>query len=66
MRRLTLTRDVLAELCTGELAMVVGAAATTPVGGCVGGLTGEVAERTSRLVECDSLLRPCVTSTCER
>lgn len=67
MRRLTLTKDVLTELRPEDLAAVVaGEAVTTPVGGCVTDATAVVVAVTSRLVECDSLLRPCVTSTCER
>lgn len=65
-RHLTLRRETLSPLAAADLAAVVGADAlpTTPVGACVTDVTEDVAAVTSRVVECDSLFRPCVTSTC--
>ena len=57
-RRLVLRKEALTELRTDELTVVVGAAATTPVGYCV-------TEVLSKVVECDSI-RPCVSHTCTR
>jgi hypothetical protein len=56
-RRLVLRKETLTELTTADLAQVVGGQATMPIGDCVG---------ISRKVQCDSLLRPCITYTCTR
>ena len=59
MRRLALKKDVLTELLPEELALVAGAAVpTTPVTQC------HIAVDPSAFVECDSLLRPCVSGPC--
>lgn len=59
-RRLVLRKEALTELLTDELTHVVGAdAATVPLGACVEAVT-------SKVVECDSYLRPCITHTCTR
>lgn len=61
-RRLVLAKETLAELGAEELALVAGAAvapATTPVGGCV-------TDVASKVVECDSTLRPCISHGCTR
>ena len=58
--RLALRREVLTVVAGSDLAAVGGGALpTVPVNVCI-------PEVTSRAVECDSLLRACVTSTCER
>jgi hypothetical protein len=59
-RRLTLKRETLTELAAAELTFAVGAdAATTPVGGCV-------TDQLSKVVECESSLRPCISHGCTR
>ncbi|HWL35596.1 MAG TPA: hypothetical protein VNQ77_05330 [Frankiaceae bacterium] len=59
-RRLTLERETLTELAADELTFAIGAdAATTPVGGCATDLA-------SKLVECESNLRPCISHGCTR
>lgn len=59
-RRLTLKRETLTELAAAELAFAVGAdAATTPVGGCA-------TDVASKIVECESSLRPCISHGCTR
>jgi hypothetical protein len=57
-RRLVLKRDVLTELDATELTNVVGGAATYEFVNCDVYLTRQAA--------CDSLLRPCISSTCTR
>ncbi len=55
-RRLVLRKETLAELTPGDLARVIGGNATMPIGNCLG---------TSDKIQCDSLLRPCITwGTC--
>lgn len=66
MRRLALQREHLAELPNADLALVVGGAVTTPPGVCVGDVLTSTQPLVSRVVECDSLYNPCVTSTCEQ
>lgn len=61
-RRLVLRKETLTELHTEELESVVGAAATTPLIGCL-------KEAVSRVVACpetDSILRPCISNGCTR
>jgi hypothetical protein len=61
-RTLTLRKETLAELRTDELSLVAGGQAavpTQPLGACL-------AAQTSKFVECDSNLRPCVSHTCTR
>lgn len=60
-RRLTLERETLTELAATELAFAVGGAeaATVPVGGCA-------TDVASKLVECESSLRPCISHGCTR
>ncbi len=67
-RRLSVRKETLSPLAAEDLAAVVAADAlpTLPIGSCVTDVTAEVAEVTSRVVECDSLFRPCVSSTCGR
>jgi hypothetical protein len=56
-RRLVLRKETLAELTPGDLAQVIGGQATQPIGNCLG---------ISDKIQCDSLLRPCITYTCTR
>jgi hypothetical protein len=59
-RRLVLRKETLVEIGTEELALVAGAVAqavSSPIGGCV-------TEVASKLVECDSTLRPCISHGC--
>jgi hypothetical protein len=57
MRKLTLTREHLSELTSGELTGVVAASGVTCVQlACVRDLS-------DRLAACDSLLRPCISAT---
>jgi hypothetical protein len=58
-RTLVLRKETLAALDATDLAAVVGAQAlaTTPVGGCL-------TDQASKVVECDSTLRPCISHTC--
>ena len=59
-RRLALKKEVLTELRADELTFVVGGdAVTEPLGGCATTIA-------SKVVECDSNLRPCVSHTCTR
>lgn len=58
-RHLVLSKEALTELLTDELSDVVGAAATVPVGGCA-------TDVASKVVECDSTLRPCISHGCTR
>lgn len=60
-RRLALRREVLADLSPADLTAVHGADAvqTVPVNYC---LSGAISDR----IQCDSLLRPCITHTCTR
>lgn len=55
-RRLVLKKEVLTELPTAELALVVGAA-TTPAQGCLGDIV-------SKALQCESRISPCATHTC--
>lgn len=67
-RRLALRKEMLTPLHDDDLAAVAGADAlpTTPIGVCVAAVTERVERVASRVVECDSLFNPCVTSTCGR
>jgi hypothetical protein len=56
MRRLTLKKDVLTELGTAELVLVVGAA-STPAETCVGTIV-------SKALQCETRISPCATHTC--
>jgi len=60
-RSLALRKETLAELRTDELSLVAGALAlpTQPLGDCL-------ADQTSKFIECDSNLRPCISHTCTR
>ncbi len=61
MRRLTLSKETLAELGTADLVRVNAAALPTiPVAACV------VLDPSDKLAACDSLLRPCISYTCTR
>jgi hypothetical protein len=61
-RRLVLRKETLGELRPDELTRVAGAAATTPVAGCL----EDVFSRVVRCDVTDSILRPCITYTCTR
>ena len=56
MRRLSLKKDVLTELGTAELVLVVGAA-STPAETCVGTIV-------SKALQCETRISPCATHTC--
>ena len=62
MRKLVLKKEHLADLTSEDLALVAGAGVPTiPVDRCVA-----VGEPSGQLTVCESLLRPCVSSTCTR
>ena len=56
-RRLALRKETLTELTAGELTLVAGGntAISEPILACFG-----VSDR----IQCDSLLRPCISNTC--
>lgn len=60
-RHLALRKETLVELHADDLSAVNGAAdaATTPAGACVVSVL-------SKVVECDSTLRPCISHGCTR
>lgn len=62
MRRLTLRKEILTELCPDELTQVAGGTTKTTTAvastdlGCL----------SDQLQQCDSWLRPCISNTCTR
>lgn len=62
MRRLTLRKETLTELCPDDLAHVVGGTVKTTT---VVASTA-VACLSDMFAACDSYLRPCISNTCTR